>query len=155
MNLRQHLKVGFVSVTFLLASCASLDDFVSSPEVNLRDVRVLSLDLSSQTFLLSFDVFNPNPFPLPVTTLSYAVLLDGQRFASGETASSFTVPAGSDGEFSISVALNLLQTAPDLLFIVRKGVRRDIPYALEGQLGVDIPYSGPLRFETDGLIRIQ
>ena len=127
MNMRLYLRFCLVSAVLVLASCASLDDIVSTPEVSLRDVRVSNLELSSQTFLLSFDVFNPNAFPLPVKTISYAVMLDGHQFASGETASSFTVPAGSDGEFSISVALNLLQTAPDLLYIVRKGARRDIP----------------------------
>ena len=153
--MRLYSRFCLVSAAVLLTSCASLEDMVSPPDVSLRDVSVSSLDLSSQTFLLSFDVFNPNPFPLPVKTISYAVILDGQRFASGETASSFTVAAGGDGEFSISVALNLLQTAPDLLFIVREGVHRDIPYALKGQLGVDIPYARPLSFQSDGLIRIQ
>jgi len=155
MSIQRHLRAGLVSVTIVLASCASLENIVSAPEVKLRGVEVASLDISEQTFVLSFDVFNPNPFPLPVKTISYAVMLDGQRFASGEMASSFTVAAGSDGEFAISVALNLLQTAPDLLFIVREGVRRDIPYGLKGQLGVDIPYARPLNFESDGLIRLR
>ena len=154
MTMNMRLILGVVVAPLMLAACASLENIVSAPKVSLRNVEVASLDFGEQKFLLSFDVYNPNPFPLPIKTVSYAVRLDGQRFASGEAASAFTVPAGSDGEFAISVALNLLQTAPDLLFVVRDGVRHDIPYALEGTLGVDIPYTRPVNFENDGVIRL-
>ena len=139
----------------MLTSCASLEGVVSAPDVELKEVHVETLDLQKQTFLLEFDVINPNPFPLPISTVAYGVSLDGHRFASGETTGGFVVPAGSEGEFMISVDLNLLQTAPELLFIVRDAVHRDIPYALEGQLGVDIPAVKPVRFETEGMIRLQ
>ncbi len=151
-----HLRVGGLVVTAaMLASCATLEDIVSAPDVELTEVHVETLDLNQQTFLLEFDVVNPNPFPLPVSTVAYGVRLDGHRFASGETTSSFIVPAGSEGAFMISVDLNLLQTAPELLFIVREAVQRDIPYVLEGRLGVDIPAVKPVRFETEGMIRLQ
>ncbi len=139
----------------MLASCASLDGIVSAPDVELVEVHVETLDLKKQTFLLEFDISNPNPFPLPVSTIVYGVRLDGHRFASGEAEGGFVVPARSDGEFTISVDLNLLQTAPELLFIVRDAVRRDIPYALEGSFGVDLPAIKPVRFETSGMIRLQ
>ena len=139
----------------MLASCASLEGVVGVPDVHLAEVHVETLDLKQQTFLLEFDVVNPNPVPLPVSTIAYGVRLDGHRFASGETSSNFVVPAGSEGEFMISVDLNLLQTAPELLFLVRDAVHREIPYALEGQLGVDIPAVKPVRFRTEGTIRLQ
>ena len=152
----QYLRVGGLVVAAAMpASCASLEDVVSAPGVELAEVHVETLDLKQQTFLLEFDVVNPNPFPLPVSTIVYGVRLDGHRFASGETSSGFVVPAGSEGEFMISVDLNLLQTAPELLFIVRDAVHRDIPYVLEGRLGVDIPAVKPVRFETEGMIRLQ
>ena len=143
----------FVSV--LLSACASLEHVVSAPKVSLRNVHVENIGFSSQTFLLAFDVTNPNAFPLPIKSINYGVKLDGHRFASGEAASAFTVPAGGDGEFAISVNVDLLQTAPELLFIVRDASRRDIPYTLEGRLGIDIPYAKPVRFENSGLIRLQ
>ena len=104
---------------------------------------------------MAFDVTNPNPFPLPIKSVNYNVTLDGHRFASGAAVSAFTVPAGSDSEFGISVDVNLLQTAPELLFIVRDASRRDIPYVLKGQLGVDIPFTKPVKFENAGFIRLQ
>lgn len=148
------LSGGVILASLLMSACASLEDVVSAPDVSLRNVHVENLDFRSQTFLLAFDVRNPNPFPLPITTISYGVLLDGHRFASGEAQSHFTVPAGSDGEFTISVDLDLLQTAPELLFVVRDGVKGEIPYTLEGRLGIDIPFARPVEFNNTGLIQL-
>ena len=95
----------------LLTACASTGDLISAPGVSLRNVEIANIDFTGQTFLLGFDVTNPNPFPLPVRTISYAVELEGYRFASGSTAGGFTVPSTGDAEFTISVELDLLKTA--------------------------------------------
>ena len=154
MNSSRRLAVVLTLAT-ALGACASLpENVVASPEVQLRDVQVIGLGFKSQTFLLSFDIHNPNPYPLPVNHISYGVRLDGQRFASGQTESNISVPAGGGAEFAISVELDLLTTAPPLLSIVREGVRRDIPYQLEGELGIDIPLTPPVSYRSDGSIRL-
>jgi LEA14-like dessication related protein len=138
-----------------LGGCESLpENLISTPEVELRNVQVMGLGFKSQTFLLSFDVSNPNPFRLPVNHIAYDVRLDGRRFATGETASDISIPANGDSQFSISVDLDLLSTAPQLLSTIREGVRGDIPYELEGQLGIDIPMTPPVRYRTAGNIRL-
>ena len=146
--------IGLGAIAWFLAGCASTASIVDTPQVSLRNVEVTALDFSSQTFLLAFDVINPNPFPLPIESISYGVELDGYRFASGETQGDFTVPASSDGGFAISVELNLMRTAPQLLFIVRDGVHREIPYELKGRFDIDIPFVSPVPFKTSGTIRL-
>lgn len=154
-SISRKFAVLFLVVAGTLGGCAtSIENIVSTPRVQLRDVQVLGLGFKNQTFLLSFDISNPNPFALPVDAVSYAVRLDGQRFASGETASDFSVPAGGNSEFAISVDLDLLQTAPQLLSIVRDGVRKDIGYELEGQLTVGIPLAPPVSYRSSGTIRL-
>lgn len=149
----RHLLLALLACA--LSACATMpNSLFSTPSVELNNVQVVGLGFKSQTFLLSFDVANPNPFPLPVSSISYGVKLDGLRFASGETASEFTVPADGDAQFAIKVDLNLLQTAPQLLSIVRAGVRQDIPYELEGRLGVDIPLTPTVRYRNSGTIRL-
>ncbi len=95
------------------------------------------------------------PFALPVKHVRYDVRLDGQRFASGETPSNIAVPASGDTEFAISVDLDLLSTAPQLLSIVRDGVRAEIPYELRGELGVDIPFTPPVSYRSQGAIQLR
>lgn len=147
--------LGSALAASLMLGCASTADLVDAPRVRLSNVAVTEIDLSNQTFLLDFEVSNPNPFPLPVRSISYGVELDGFRFASGQTRGEFTVPAGGEGSFAISVDVNLMRTAPQLLFIVSDGVKREIPYALSGRFEVDIPLAPPLTFRDDGTIRVR
>lgn len=138
-----------------LAGCAStLENLVKSPSVELRNVQVASLGLNSQTFMLSFDVSNPNGFSLPVKSVSYGVKLNGERFASGTTASEFSVPASGNSQFAISVDLDLLRSAPQLLSIVRQSARDDVTYELDGQFAVDLPLAPPLNFSNSGTVRL-
>lgn len=155
MQPRRRLQyLAGVMLALLLASCATMEPMISAPGVSLRNVQVQKLDYKAQTFLLGFDITNPNPFPLPVNHVSYGVELDGQHFARGSAASAFTVGAQSDAEFAISVELDLVRTAPQLLYVVHDGATRDIPYRLKGEVGVDIPFTKPLRFESSGEIRL-
>jgi LEA14-like dessication related protein len=147
------MRLQILLLALVLSACASLpDDLVKSPSVKLSKVEIVGLGFNGQTFLLSFDVENPNPFPLPVRSIDYGLKLDGQRFASGETASDFTIPASGDTSFAISVDLNLLQSAPQLLSIVRDGARRELAYELDGHLGVDIPLTPPIKYHNSGTI---
>lgn len=152
---RRLTTAGVIIALCGLCGCASLpENLISKPEVELRDVQVVGLGFKAQTFLLSLNVSNPNAFPLPVSHISYGLKLDGHRFASGETPCEISVPASGETEFAISVELDLLTTAPKLLSIVRDGARGEIPYELNGELGLDIPLTPSVSFGTDGSIKI-
>jgi len=154
METARFRKIGLSTVACLLAGCASTGAMIEKPGVSLRNVQVTEIDLDGQTFVLDFNVVNPNPFPLPIRAVSYGVELEGLRLASGETQGAFTVPAGGDGHFAITVDVDLMHTAPQLMFIVRDGIYRDIPYALEGSLAIDVPFARPVSFRNQGSIRL-
>ena len=155
MNTCKGMYVQMVLLAFCLSGCASVpESLVSSPSVSLRNVQVVGLGFSGQTFLMSFDVANPNAFPLPIRNVDYAVKLDGQRFASGETASEFTVPANGSTSFAISVDLNLLRTAPQLLSIARDSSQREIKYELDGRFAIDTPFAPAVSYHDTGRIRL-
>ncbi|HLU06406.1 MAG TPA: LEA type 2 family protein [Woeseiaceae bacterium] len=139
----------------LLASCATSRIAVQPPEVVLTGVQVRDIGISGQTFLLGFAVSNPNPFPLPVKNIRYTVMLDGQKFAGGETQSDFVVSARGDGEFSIGVEMDLLQSVSQLSTLFRGGLRDTIEYDLDGTLAVDIPFARPVPFSSSGVIKVR
>lgn len=138
----------------MLSGCAAVGMAVQSPVVTLQRVDLADLDFGQQTFVLSFDVENPNSFALPVNYVRYGVKLDDQQFASGESVADFTIPANGDGEFAISVDLDLLRTAPQLLYTVRDATSRDLPYELTGKLGIDLPIIEQVPFRQSGEIRL-
>ena len=142
-------------VVLWLSGCAGTTTLVASPAVTLESVEVGAVSFSQQTFLLGFRVANPNPFPLPVKMVRYAVMLEDRKFASGETEADFTIPAGGDGSFVISVDLDLLQSGPQLASIVRSGARENIDYGLHGSLAFNIPFTSPISFSDTGTIMVQ
>jgi len=153
MNFRTGIAVLIVVVC--TSSCASIGDtLIAPPKVQLSNVEVVGVGFDNQTFVLSFAVDNPNPFALPIDSIAYGIKLDGHRFASGETTSDISVPASGSQDFAISVELDLIKTAPQLLTLVRNGLRRDIPYELEGAFGLDVPLAPIVRYHNAGLIRI-
>ena len=154
MNIGRLRKIGLGAVACFAAGCASTGITVEKPGVSLSNVEVAEIDLDSQTFVLDFDVINPNPFPLPIRSISYGVELDGFRFASGQTTGAFTVPANGDSHFEITVDVDLMRTAPQLMFIVRDGIYREIPYSLEGRFAIDVPFTNPVSFRNEGSIRL-
>ena len=118
--------------------------------MNLTSVELASASLRRQTFNLGFDVDNPNPFPLPVKAVEYRVLFDDEKFAGGETAGSFTVPAQGQDVFMISVDLDLLGSATQFASLLRRGMPEQVNYELQGSLTVDIPFTKPIPFSSTG-----
>ena len=154
METGRFRTIALSAVALLAAGCASTGVIVERPSVTLSNVAVTEVDLGGQTFVLDFDVVNPNPFPLPIRSIAYGVELEGLRLASGETRSAFTVPAGGESHFEITVDVDLMRTAPQLMFVVREGIYRDIPYALEGSFAIDVPFANPVTFRNEGSIRL-
>jgi LEA14-like dessication related protein len=148
---RRHLLL-FALVS--LSGCAGTGNLVDSPRVDLKAVELTSASLRRQTFLLRFDVINPNPFPLPVKAVDYEVIFDDEKFAGGKTQGSFTVPAGGEDSFAISVDLDFLSSATHLTSLFSGGFRENISYELQGSLAVDIPFVKPIPFSNSGVINM-
>jgi LEA14-like dessication related protein len=139
----------------VLSACAGTEAIVTTPKVDLVSVELEKASLNRQTFLLGFDVSNPNAFPLPVKAIRYRLMFDDERFAGGETAAAFSVPARGSERFVISVELDILNSAAQLSSLVRGGVREHVSYRVDGSLTVDIPFARPLGFASSGVIQVK
>jgi LEA14-like dessication related protein len=147
---KMFLLIAVVSLT----ACAGTGSVIGSPSVDLTGVELTSANLRRQTFLLRFDVSNPNPFPLPVKAVEYRVDFDNEKFAGGETQGNFTVPAHGDNTFAISVDLDFISSATHLASLIRGGFRENVSYELKGSLAVDIPFVKPIPFSNSGVINM-
>jgi len=155
-----HTRSSFENVLVLatavsLCGCAAMETLVTAPTINLVSVEIGKFDFQKQTFLLEFDVENSNSFPLPIKKIRYTIRLEDRKFARGEARCDFIIPAHGDGDFVISVELDLLNAGTELASIVRSGVREDIVYELDGSLTVDIPLTRPIGFSSTGTVAVQ
>jgi len=138
----------------VLAGCASPGPVITSPAVRLDSVELQKLGLYGQTFLLGFSVHNPNPFALPVGNVRYEILLDDERFAGGETRSGFVVAPDATTRFTISVELDLMESASGFNTLIESGFERTMRYELKGSLSVDLRSAEPVAFAESGRVRL-
>ena len=135
-----------------LTGCASSGPMIEKPSVQLTGIQISGLSFSEQTLLLSFNVDNPNPFPLPVSGVRYHVRIANQTFASGQTQGEFSIPASGSEAFDLSVELDVLNSASRVSSLLRSGMNERIEYELSGSLAVDIPFVNPLPFSATGTV---
>jgi len=147
-------KIGIAMMIASLAACSTTGQLLDTPEVRLSGIEMSQIGFDGQTFLLSFDVDNPNPFPLPVSSIRYHVQLANQSFASGETPADFMIPASGNGEFDINVRLDLVRSASQLSTLLQSGMREPLSYELNGSLGINLPYVKPVPFRSAGVITV-
>lgn len=140
------VKAILLAAILAVTACAGTGTLINSPEVRLTSVDMTEADFHRQKFLLGFHVSNPNPFPLPVKSLTYRLRIGEQHFVSGETQGNFTVPSNGDSSFAISVEVDLLRTTTKLAGFIPGNVRQELTYELSGSLAVDIPFAKPLEF---------
>ena len=156
MKILMHkMNILSVLVVMLCSACATTETLISKPDVQLTGVELSEVGFGSQTFLLRFEVSNPNGFPLPVESVKYRILFDEQKFAGGETLANFTIPAQSDGAFTLSVETDFLGSATQIASLLRGGIPEHVEYELQGSLAIDIPLVRPLAFTNSGVIPIQ
>ncbi len=149
-----RISVSLFAALFLSA-CASTETMIAAPAVQLKSVELSKVTFNQQTFLLGFDVSNPNSFPLPVRAVRYRLLFDDKSFASGETQGNFTVPAHGDDHFVLSVNVNFLDSATQLTSLLRGGMPEHVNYELQGSLEIDIPFVKPVPFSSTGIIPVK
>jgi LEA14-like dessication related protein len=142
-------------MAMFLSACASTETMVAAPNVQLKTVELSKVSINQQTFLLGFDIGNPNAFALPVKAIKYRILFDDKSFADGETRGNFTVPARGNDQFVLSVNVNFLGSAAQLTSLLHGGVPDYVDYELQGSLAIDIPFVRPVPFSSTGVIPIK
>jgi LEA14-like dessication related protein len=141
---------GLLLLAFLVTGCVGQTSLVA-PELEAAGVRLESVGLLQQQFLVTLRVYNPNTVPLPIKHIDYKFDLGGSRLAQGESAVAFSIPSHESKEFDLRMRTDLLSSARSLQKWL-SGSPEDIDYELSGSVKVDIPFVKPFPFEQKGKI---
>jgi LEA14-like dessication related protein len=91
--------------------------------------------------LLRLAVENPNPFPLRLEGLSWALTVGGRKLSEGTQGRYDTVDAAATGVYPVEVAVTRETWGEDVRALIAKGT---LPYEVAGELTgplVRVPYS--------------
>lgn len=138
----------------LLASGCVLAPKFTPPTLTVADVRLEGGDLLAQHLKVRVHVQNPNDRRLPVKGIEYTLEVDGQPFATGDSAASFVVPALGEAEFDMNVTTNVAGT---LMRLMARGpdARANVPYRLAGKVSLSEGWLQSIPFEQHGTFRLE
>ncbi len=105
------------------------------PTVKLHELdgARYSADEVNATFYLG--VVNPNPFPIKLSGLKYAVKMAGKQLTDGTIGSGEKVDPSATGVFEVHAAFNKETFGPDAPKVIKT---HNIPYEIAGELTGDL-----------------
>jgi LEA14-like dessication related protein len=136
----------------LLAGCALAPKF-QAPHLTVADVQVVSGDLWQQRLKVRMHVENPNDRTLPVKGIEYTLEVNGEQFATGESAASFVVPALGEAEFDMNVTTNLAGTF--LRLLGRGQSAQSLDYHISGKVALSEGWMRSIPFDQRGTFKLQ
>lgn len=114
---KPHLFTLLLAV-LLLSSCASLTPNYEAPDLQVTNLKMLSLNGFNQRFRLSFRVVNPNNISFPIDGISFKFNLRGIEVASGVTNEAFELKPLGESTFDVDVSTNIFNSGRVLLDII-------------------------------------
>jgi LEA14-like dessication related protein len=138
----------------LLAACV-LNAQLTPPQLSVVGVQILNNDLWSQRLKVRMQVDNPNDRALAVKGLTYTIEVEGQQFASGESAASFEVPAKGQVEFDTNVTTNIAGTLLKLLASGPDTLAQGVAYRIFGKVSLSEGLLRSIPFDQSGRFSLQ
>ena len=153
MTPRRAAIAGCAVSALLSAGCVLTPKF-TTPTLTVAGVQVEGGDLLEQRLKVRVHVANPNDRRLPVKGVVYTLEIEGQPFASGESAASFVVPPLGETEFDMNVTTNMAGTLMRLL-ARGSGALQNVSYHLSGKISLSEGWLQSIPFEQRGTFRLQ
>lgn len=141
-------------ITVVLAACA-LAPKLEPPKLSIVGVQIVSGDLFTQRLKVRVHVQNPNDRVLPVKGLEYTIEVEGEQFASGESAASFEVPALGEAEFDMNVTTNLAGALMKVLARGPSSSGQPVSYRLSGKVSLSQGLFRSIPFKEQGTFKLQ
>jgi LEA14-like dessication related protein len=121
------------------------------PIVTVMSIQMQGGNLLQQSFLVKFQVQNPNNRALPVSGLHAELNVLGQRIASGVSNHAFVVPPMGESEFDMTITANMA-----LALLQLSNQHGDsIAYEVNGTASLDLPFLHDLPFHQAGSFQLR
>lgn len=140
-----------VVVASPFAGCAQLTKTLKSsfqlPSLTFKTVSLANVSLDSATVNLAFQLNNPNPIGLSVSTVSYSFFVEGKQVVAGQPPNGLTIPASGSRELVFPANVKFADVAPVVQTFLTK---ETASYRAEGSVGLKTPlgvFSVPLKQE--------
>jgi len=156
MRYRNRIVTLIVS-SLIVTGCASFQDIVQKPTVQVAAVRLDNLSLSSATLHVDLKIDNPNPVGVKVRNVAYDLKINNKNLLKGTTDQSVDLPGAGAEIVEIPLQVNYFDLYDS---VVELFAHETVTYDLAGSVGIgpfDIPYhtKGELPIPKLPIIRLK
>jgi len=133
-----------------LSGCQSREVF-EEPRLHLVNIKVESIKLLEQKFILYLQVDNPNRYPLSFRRISYRLWLNDMELGSGQIDKRFSVPGKNSRRLEVPLHTNIWQHLKPLSAAL-KTPQNPLHYRLEGKIKSGWLFGPNLHWNSQGKI---
>ena len=143
-----------VVVAMSLYACATLQQQLETPEVDIVSVVMGEQQGLTQMFDVTLAVSNPNGINLNLVGLNYTLALEGLDVIKGSANNIPTIPAYGEQNINIRLGIGLLE---GLQFLNKLSQKNDanLNYALQLNLDTGLPIIGVIPISKKGVLDSQ
>ncbi len=145
--MKKSLVIILLSMGLLGCSSELIQQFVERPQV--KNIQLKSFSVQNEKVVFEVDLFNPNPFTLPLSGLSGNMILNELVIGSLEVSSDKSLAANTTQTITVPVQLdqNALIEAAKSVF-----TKRQANYNFSGGLKTSV---GKIPFSKSGELSVQ
>lgn len=137
-----HMRI-FIILFLFLSGCSTLtEQLLKDPEVKLESLKVTNKSLTDVSLALNFVVINPNPIPLKLDSIDYALQFSGSKVTAGTFEQGVQIPASGQGELTVPLTFEYKSLASIVDKFLKKTVSQNYELTGQAKLGIfSIPFS--------------
>jgi len=140
-----------LAVTFLLCSCAAIQQQIKTPEVDIVSIKMAEQQGLRQMFDVTLAVSNPNGINLSLVGMDYTLALEGLDVIKGSANNIPTIPAYGKQNIDIRLGIGLLEGLQFFNKLSSKGSAA-LDYGLQLNLDTGLPILGVIPISRKGVL---
>lgn len=144
---RGILVIAVLAGTAISGLCqASGHPVLSQPRVALLDVRLASTGFEGGALDVLLSVYNPNPYDLDISQMTYSVIVDSAEVGSGQTTQRVLIKARDSAMVHLPVAFSWAHAASAGRIWTANG---SVLYEVKGSIHAAATQVGPVTIPFD------
>lgn len=144
LTMTRHSFILFFFFSLVGCNTAYISDLVATPEI--KNIQLAHFSVEEKTAIFNVSLYNPNPFPLPISAIAGDIALNSLTIGSLEAKSDQNLAAFDTQDVTLPLSLNpdaLLNAAQSVLlegkanYIFTGQVQTSlgqVPFTKEGEL---------------------
>jgi LEA14-like dessication related protein len=144
---RGILVIVALAVTSIGGLCqTSGHPVLTQPRVALLDVRLSSTSFEGGTLDVLLSVYNPNPYDLDISQMTYSVIVDSAEVGNGQTTQRVLIKARDSAMVHLPVAFSWMHAASAGRILTANG---SVLYEVKGAIHAAATKVGPVTIPFD------